>query len=69
MRVDLKLCSSTYNEYYINEDLVDYCKPVEGFEKLMVFLRHGKVVWAHKECVLQTEKTSKKNLTKKKKVV
>jgi len=69
MRIDLKLCSNIYNEYDINEDLVAYCKPADGFEKLMVFLRHGKVVWAHKDCVLQTEKTSKKSLTKRKKRV
>lgn len=61
----------------IDEYTTAFCKPAEGFEKLMVFLRNKKVVWAHRDCVVaeqarlpeKSKKNRKKRLTKRDKEV
>lgn len=46
----------------------------QGFDKMMVFYRHGKPVWAHRDCLPSEQEQSlakfkKKGLTKRKKKV
>ncbi len=71
----MKLNNDLVNGYMLMELNSDCSARVDsrpGFMKMMVFYRHGKPIWAHKDCVAaeparsaeKVGKKSKKHLTK-----
>lgn len=76
----MKLNNDLVNGYMLmnlNDDCSARVDSRPGFMKMMVFYRHGKPVWAHKDCVVaeqarlqeKSQKKGKKGLTKRHKVV
>lgn len=72
---NMKLNTELVNGYELmtlDSDCAARVDSREGFKKLMVFYRHDKPVWAHKDCVVaeqarsadKPKKNSKKHLTK-----
>jgi hypothetical protein len=55
MRLD-KAKVSLLTEFRVNDDCVALCNITEGFTKLMLFYKFGKLVWAHKSVLLPEKK-------------